>query len=69
MDISIDESTRRSILLADGYYISARYPGEDSFFVSDADKKDCIEALEACKSFVDKTIDVLNERQADRDEI
>ena len=49
-DFDIDESL---IIPADGYYFSARYPGEDSFFVDQKDIDICWLAVEEAKTAVD----------------
>lgn len=49
-DFKID---RTKVVLADGYYFSARYPGEESFFAKEEDVKICWEAVEETKRVVD----------------
>ena len=41
------------VLQADGYYYSARYPGDDSFFVDKDDVLTCWEAVKETKEAVD----------------
>lgn len=41
------------IMNANGFYFSARYPGDDSFFVEKEDVKECWEAVEETKRAVD----------------
>lgn len=42
------------IMIANGYYFSARYPGDNAFFVSKQDVEDCFLALTETKKAVDK---------------
>lgn len=44
---------RRKVALADGYYFSARYPGEESFFATAEDVEICWEAVVETKKSVD----------------
>jgi hypothetical protein len=41
------------VILADGYYFSARYPGDESFFVNNEDVQVCWEAVQETKRAVD----------------
>lgn len=45
---------RTKLILADGYYFSARYPGDESFFATEEDVKNCWEAVEETKKAVDE---------------
>lgn len=49
-DFKID---RTKVVLADGYYFSARHPGEESFFAKEEDVKICWEAVKETKRVVD----------------
>lgn len=42
-----------SVVLADGYYFSARYPGEDSYFVDETDVETCWIAVQEAKRATD----------------
>lgn len=53
VDFQID---RKKVVLADGYYFSARYPGDESFFATEEDVKSCWDAVEETKSVVDEYI-------------
>lgn len=44
----------RTVVQADGYYFSARYPGEDSFFVEKEDVEDCWRAVVEAKKATDR---------------
>ena len=49
------KNIQRDILLADGFYFSARYPGDDSIEVSKEDIEDCKIAVSSCRQYtVDK---------------
>lgn len=50
-DFSCDWKT---VVQADGYYFSARYPGDDSYYVTKSDVDDCWEAVKETKYAVDK---------------
>lgn len=50
----------RTILQADGYYFSARYPGDTAFLVGKEDVDDCWEAVEESRS---ATLIFLKERE------
>ncbi len=49
-DFEIDKT---KVILADGYYFSARCPGDESFFANEEDVKICWEAVEETKKAVD----------------
>lgn len=51
--IEISYDVQSVIKQADGYYFSARYPGDDSFFVKKCDIESCVQAVEACKNLAD----------------
>ncbi|HCT91832.1 MAG TPA: hypothetical protein DF613_10720 [Lachnospiraceae bacterium] len=53
-DFSLD---RKKVMLADGYYFSARYPGDESFFVNAEDVQICWEAAEETKRAVDRYLE------------
>lgn len=53
-----DRDTKNSILKANGFYYSARYPGPDSFFVNQDDIDDSFEAVEKCR---EKVLEIVNE--------
>lgn len=44
---------KNKVILSDGYYFSARYPGEESFFANEEDVKVCWDAVLEVKSSVD----------------
>ena len=44
---------KKTVVLADGYYFSARYPGDESFFVDYEDIITCWEAVQETKKSVD----------------
>lgn len=44
---------KRIVVLADGYYFSARYPGDESFFANEEDIDICWEAVQETKKSVD----------------
>ena len=56
MGIEMTPETADIIMKADGYYFSARYPGDDSYFVDADDVKQAVEAAKECKTFVDNII-------------
>lgn len=43
-----------TIVLADGYYFSARYPGEDSYFVDESDVEICWRSVQETKRATDR---------------
>lgn len=43
----------KTVIQADGYYFSARYPGDDSFFVGEDDVSACWDAVEETKRATD----------------
>lgn len=45
---------KRTVVLADGYYFSARYPGEEAFFANEEDVQICWDAVCETKESVDK---------------
>jgi HEPN domain-containing protein len=47
------EIDKGKVILADGYYFSARYPGDESFFVNEEDVQVCWEAVQETKRAVD----------------
>ena len=50
-DFHIDKT---KVILADGYYFSSRYPGDESFFVNEDDILICWDAVKETKQSVDK---------------
>ena len=54
MDVSTE--TYKAIVLIDGLYFTTRYPGDESFFATADDVKDCELALKACVKYVDDLI-------------
>lgn len=50
MDFQI---SKKKVILADGYYFSARYPGDESFFANSEDVEICWEAVQETKRAVD----------------
>lgn len=45
------------VIQADGYYFSARYPGEDSYFVDESDVSICWDAVQEVKYSVDRFLE------------
>lgn len=43
-----------TVVLADGYYFSARYPGEDSYFVDESDVEICWNSVQETKRATDR---------------
>lgn len=62
---TIDNDTRDTILKADGYYFTVRYPGDDSFEVSSNDIRRCNDALEGTRDFAYSVI-MTFEKQAEQ---
>ena len=58
--VELDSNVSDNILKADGYYFSARYPGNDSIDVTPRIMERCHDALEACQGFVLSIIDELS---------
>lgn len=56
---AFSDDERGKILLADGYCFTARYPGDDSFFVSQRDIDSCMTAVDMCR---DVTLAIMKER-------
>lgn len=56
MSIDIGKDEVDSILKADGYYFSARHPGDEYFETDEDDSERCREALQCCKKFTDRVI-------------
>lgn len=52
MKASVPLETKRYINALNNYYFNARYPGDNSFFVSQDDIEICKEGLEACRNLV-----------------
>lgn len=52
MGIQFSVQTRNSMKIIDGFYFSARYPGEDSVELDADDIEECSEAVNACRSEV-----------------
>ena len=52
MSIQIPLRVKRDINALNNYYFNARYPGDNSFFVSKDDIKICKEGLDACRELV-----------------
>lgn len=48
---------KTKVVLADGYYFSARYPGNESFFATEEDVKICWDAVTETKDVVDRYIE------------
>lgn len=44
---------KRKVILADGYYFSARYPGDEAFFANEEDVQICWDAVVETKRAVD----------------
>lgn len=45
--------SKEKVILADGYYFSARYPGDESFFANKEDVEICWKAVQETKRAVD----------------
>lgn len=58
----------RDVILADGYYCSACYPGEDSYFVDESDVQICWEAVKAVKKSVDRYLENIREKENKKEE-
>ena len=56
----------RKILSVDGYYFSARYPGEESFIVDKDDVEECWEAVEETRNAV---INYMNTDKVSKEDI
>jgi HEPN domain-containing protein len=52
-----------AVLQADGFYFSARYPGEESFIVDEDDVRECWEAVEETRNATLHYIQVCQEQQ------
>ena len=52
MSIQIPLRIKRDINALNNYYFNARYPGDNSFFVSKDDIEICKEGLDACRELV-----------------
>ena len=52
MSIQIPLRVKRDINALNDYYFNARYPGDNSFFVSKDDIEICKEGLDACRELV-----------------
>lgn len=50
------------VVPADGYYFSARYPGEDSYFVNEEDVEECWRAVQETKRATDSYLERVNEK-------
>lgn len=50
MDIEFSRSTRTKMNVINGFYFSARYPGDNSIILDSDDISDCTAAVEACRS-------------------
>lgn len=69
MQISIPREVRRKIEMLDGYYFSARYPGDSSFFVTAEEIDSCREGLEACRDFVVGLNKELSQNEGTKDDL
>lgn len=47
----------KAVVLADGYYFSARYPGDDSYFVDESDVETCWNAVQETKRATDRYLE------------
>lgn len=56
MNIEMSKDEYRTISYANGFYFTARYPGDDASFVKKEDVEDCQLAVDMCKEVVDKII-------------
>ena len=52
MGIELSDEKYDGIIEADGYYFSARYPGESSFMVNERDVNRAYNAVKVCRDFV-----------------
>lgn len=55
-DLRISKLDKLSLMQINGFYFSARYPGEDSMDVNREDIENCKEAVDTCKELTDKVI-------------
>lgn len=53
----------KTVVAADGYYFTARYPGEDAFFVNKDDVKECWEAVLETKRATDRFLEAQKEQE------
>lgn len=56
MEIKIDRNLQNDIKLVDGYYFSARYPGDESFYPTKDNIDDCMQGIESCEKVVNAII-------------
>ena len=56
LDFSFSDKTQHLLMEIDGYYFTARYPGDNSIELDDDDINDCIECIKLCKNEVDAFI-------------
>lgn len=53
-DLQDFQIEKRKVILADGYYFSAIYPGNEAFFANEEDVQICWEAVQETKKAVDR---------------
>ena len=66
MNIQIPLRVKRDINALNNYYFNARYPGDNSFFVSKDDIEICKEGLDACSLYAASDLFFCNQRKAIR---
>lgn len=58
-----------AVVLADGYYFSARYPGEDSYFVDESDVEICWKAVQEVKHATDRYLEQRKQQGIDNEKM
>lgn len=62
--ISFSKEAYRQMRIIDGYYFSARYPGEDSIELDQSDIQECACAVELCRAEV---TELIRRQESDKD--
>ena len=65
MGLPLTREEAETIEKANGYYINARYPGDDSIVVTAEDVERCAEALSQCKKVTERILTELQENNSD----
>lgn len=60
MNIFISEECQHAAKVIDGFYFTARYPGDESVDIDIEDMKDCLNAMNMCKAETDRIIELIN---------
>ncbi len=50
LNIRFDDTTRKELLIINGYYFTARYPGDDSVEIQREDIDMCASAIQNCRT-------------------